>query len=252
MITPLQVPASLGEREVITKVGDHIVQGVYSTYVGTIRTKELKRFLTTVIDNHHQLQTTNHKGEVWTMGDFNLKGVAPGHHNEPRENSQRYRVSQWMKGVLKAYDLQGVTTPDTHTTGSALDIHITRNAERHKANIHTIAGRFSDHSVSIVETNLQIEVAIAPTESKAGHTTPHIIWTNKPKEWEPAITTEQELLDGLSQMMEATTNAVREKRVSPKSYKETIDLATLIVHAALVTIGHRYKLVTTGKIIKHP
>lgn len=49
--------------------------------------------------------------------------------------------------------------------------------------------------------------------------------------------------------MEATTNAVREKRVSPKSYNGTIDLVTLIVHAALVTTGHRYKLVTKGKII---
>ena len=34
LVTPLQVPASLGTRVVITKVGDHMIQGVYSTYVG--------------------------------------------------------------------------------------------------------------------------------------------------------------------------------------------------------------------------
>ena len=118
--------------------------------MGKILTHELKQFLSMVIENHHQLQVSSTEGEVWTTGDFNLKGVAPGHHSTPREDTQTPRVSQWMQGVLKAYGLQGVVTPVTHTTGSALDTHITRNAERYQARTHTIVGRFSDHSVSRV------------------------------------------------------------------------------------------------------
>ena len=129
MAVPLSTPPQLGTRIVITKLADHIVQGVYSTYVGKIPTLELKQFLTIVIENHRTLQAQSNPGEVWTMGDFNLQGIVPGHHNTPRETTQRHRISQWMENALKAYDLQGVVTPVTHTTGPVLDVHITKMQE---------------------------------------------------------------------------------------------------------------------------
>ena len=79
-----------------------------------------------------------------------------------------------MKGGLKADDLQGVVTPVTHTTGSALDVHITRNAGKYRASTHTIAGNFSVHSISMVESDLQVNVVTATAERTTGHVLPNI------------------------------------------------------------------------------
>ena len=61
-----------------------------------------------------------------------------------------------MKDILQVHDLQGVVTPVTHTTGSALDVHIPKDAQRYRARSHTIKGNLSDHSASMVETDLTI------------------------------------------------------------------------------------------------
>ena len=65
-------------------------------------------------------------------------------------------MSKWMREVLQANDLRVVETPVTHTQGGALDVHITQQAWRYQARTYTFPGKFSDHSLPIVQTNINV------------------------------------------------------------------------------------------------
>ena len=85
-----------------------------------------------------------------------MQGIALGHQNLPREGSQRRRTSQWMLPMLKGNNLTVVKTPITHTKGAALDVHITDEAWRYKARTYAFQDKLSDHSMSIVDTDMQV------------------------------------------------------------------------------------------------
>ena len=87
-------PQETGTRVVIVKVGKHTIQGVYSPYIGKGKTKELKAFLGVVVESHKQAQGVADEGITWTMRDFNMQGIDPGHQSTPREGSQRKRLAQ--------------------------------------------------------------------------------------------------------------------------------------------------------------
>ena len=50
--TSIPPPEGCGNIVVVTRVGEHIIQGVYSPYVGKIPTREHKALLAAVIDSH--------------------------------------------------------------------------------------------------------------------------------------------------------------------------------------------------------
>ena len=128
-------PEACGTRVVVTKIGAHTVQGVYSPYVGKIPTKCHKAFLSAVLDNHAAHQSLNEQATTWTSGDLNLQGIAPGQKDRPKPGSKQQMMSAWMTQALKAYELEVVKTPITHVRGSALDVHITRAAGRFEARV---------------------------------------------------------------------------------------------------------------------
>ena len=49
-----------------------------------------------------------------------------------------------------------VRNPTTHTGGTALDVHIAEKAWTYKATVHAIPKKFSDHSISMVGTDITV------------------------------------------------------------------------------------------------
>ena len=103
------------------------------TLYGKVPSGTHERLLAKVTQNHRRMQDDHRDKVVWTMGDFNLQGLAPGHQGIPVQGSQHHILSQWMRQLLEANGLQVVRTPATHTGGTALDVHITEQASRYEA-----------------------------------------------------------------------------------------------------------------------
>ena len=78
LTTTIQTSPALGPRVVVIRCGPHIIQAVYSPWLGRTTTSHTRSFLGSVIQSHAALQRALPQGRVWTMGDFNLQGVAPG------------------------------------------------------------------------------------------------------------------------------------------------------------------------------
>ena len=130
---PYSMVLGTDNRAVVIGVGHCIAQAVYSPFMGKFLAADTRDFLTKVTLNHRRLQDEQRNKVVWTMGDFNLQGLAPGHEGVPVQGSQHQILSQWMRQLLEANGLQVVRTPATHMGGTALDVHITEQASRYEA-----------------------------------------------------------------------------------------------------------------------
>ena len=84
-----------------------------------------------MIDNHLALQVANPQGTVWTLGDFNLMGVAPGPASLPQPGSQGERMAKWFVHALGQAGLRALRSPAIHVQGGALDIHIVAATAAH-------------------------------------------------------------------------------------------------------------------------
>ena len=93
-----------------------------------------KQFLTIAIESHRTIQDREPRATTWTMGVFNLQGIAPGHQHLPQRGSHRLRLSKRMLQLLDENQLAVVSLPPTHVKGVALDVYITSEAHKHKAN----------------------------------------------------------------------------------------------------------------------
>ena len=155
--SPYSTVPGTENRAVVIRIGQCIAQAVYSPFMGKFQAAHTRDFLAKVTLNHRRMQDDHRDKVVWTMGDFNLQGLAPGHQGVPVQGSQHQILSQWMRQLLEANGLQVVRTPATHTGGTALDVHITERASRYEAKGYTFPGRFSDHSLSMVATGIAVK-----------------------------------------------------------------------------------------------
>lgn len=89
-----------GDRMLICKIGGIVVQGVYALYVGKCSAHEQRRFLSTVVDNHVKCKNCRLEAVVWTMGDFNLRGLPRGITVSRPPLPQQHRMSAWLVGKL--------------------------------------------------------------------------------------------------------------------------------------------------------
>ena len=138
--SPCSMVPGAENRAVVVSVGQCIAQAVYSPFMGKVLAAHTKDFLAKIALNHRKMQDDHRDKVVWTMGDFNLQGLAPGHQDVPVQGSQHHVLSQWMRQLLEANGLQVVKTPATHTGGTALDVHITEQASRYEARSRPMRG----------------------------------------------------------------------------------------------------------------
>ena len=165
-------------RAVVVTVGQCVAQAVYSPFMGKVVAAHTKNFLAKIVLNHRRMQDNHRDKVVWTMGDFNLQGLAPGHQDIPAQGSQHQVLSLWMRQLLEANGLQVVKTPATHTSGTALDVHITEQASRYEAKGYTFPGRFSDHSLSMVATGIAIKKGRTNVHTKPQPVYQQVAWSN--------------------------------------------------------------------------
>ena len=106
-----------------------------------------KNLYTTALDNHVTLQRRLGYQAVWTEGNFNARGVAPG-PSAPQGSRRGIAISKWLKEELTACNLTALWSEATHKAEGALGIHITQaNEER----VPTLAWRdYSDHAFTLM------------------------------------------------------------------------------------------------------
>jgi len=68
---------------------------------------------------HHQVR------DVWLLGDFNLRGVAPGPSQPAAAGSSHAKLTEAFKEMLSEVGWHPLWTGATHDRGGGLDIHIT-------------------------------------------------------------------------------------------------------------------------------
>ena len=184
--SPCSMVPGTENRAVVVSVGQCIAQAVYSPFMGKVLAAHTKNFLANIALNHRKMQDDHRDKEVWTMGDFNLQGLAPGHQDTPAQGSQHHVLSQWMRQLLEANGLQVVKTPATHTGGTALDVHITEQASRYEARGYTFPKKLSDHSLSMVDTDIPTGAAKSRVSTKPQPTYQQVAWSKDVTKWKQA------------------------------------------------------------------
>ena len=153
----LQNTPDVGSRQCIVLVGSLVVQAAYGPYVGKWHTQPHRAFLVHILDSHVRLRAEFAEGQVWTCGDFNLRGVAQGHAPEAKAGSQHSRMASWFKEELSHRGLRAQDSASTHISGSkpggALDLHITASHLRHGVHVEWLPRRLSDHALTFVHTD---------------------------------------------------------------------------------------------------
>ncbi len=76
-VTLMEPPPETHMRVVVRKVGGVIIQSVYAPYSGTTTAADLRTFHKTVVDHRKALQNGHPNLRIWTMGDMDLRKLAP-------------------------------------------------------------------------------------------------------------------------------------------------------------------------------
>ena len=234
---PYNMVLGTANRAVVISVGPCVVQAVYLPFVGKFSTAGTKDFLTRVILNHRRLQDEHKHLVVWTMGDFNLQGLAPRHEHVPRQGSQHQMLSQWMRQLLETNGLQVVRTPATHTGGTTLDVHITELAWKCKAKGYTFPRKFSDHSLSMVSTQIGTQ-GKAALQTKPQAVYQQVAWSNDVGKWRRAFEEAADLVGCQAKVLQALATSLQSEPLGKGHRTHVANLVTLVVHAVILTIGH--------------
>ena len=107
--------------------------------------QEHQLFLSDLISHHVQVREQHPKNVCWLMGDFNLRGLAPGNAAAETRGSAGARIVAWLREVLRQHQLGAVTSEATHVKGGALDVHITNDPHKHSTRIIKSPNNLSDH-----------------------------------------------------------------------------------------------------------
>ena len=129
---------------------------------------------------------------MWTCGDFNIRGVAPGISAQPTPNTPGSRLQQWFSDELLAWGLAAATTSSTHSKGGALYLHIT-SEKNYTAVVQPITGKLSDHSLSIVKTDIQVEICLPEEPARRRAPMTAFAWKREVKAWEAALSHVEEM-----------------------------------------------------------
>ena len=136
-----------GHRLTTLVLGDNIFQVAYCPHIGRCNMQEHQLFLSDLISHHVQVREQHPKNVCWLMGDFNLRGLAPGNAAAETRGSAGARIVAWLREVLRQHQLGVVTSEATHVRGGALDVHITIDPHRHCTKIIKCPHNLSDHFI---------------------------------------------------------------------------------------------------------
>ena len=235
---PYSMVLGTENRAVVVRVGHCIAQAVYSPFMGKFLAADTRDFLMKVTLNHRRMQDDHRDKVVWTMGDFNLQGLAPGHEGVPVQGSQHQILSQWMRQLLEANGLQVVRTPATHMGGTALDVHITEQAWRHEAKGYTFPRRFSDHSLSMVTTHIAIQRGRAAEHTRPQAVYQQVAWSKDVGRWKRAYEEAADLVDYQASVLQVLATSLQLEPPGRGYRTHVANLVTRVVHAMVLTMGH--------------
>jgi len=161
---PTNIDCELGiRRMLIVAPGPLLILAAYGPYVGAWRTELHLQWLQDTVDILHRMARSLQVKYVWLMGDFNLRGVAPGPAQLAATGSGHESLAHEFREMLREHSITVLTSPATHNRGGALDIHGTNvginsaDTDNDVQIYTTPAPCISDHRLAFVHTPLPME-----------------------------------------------------------------------------------------------
>jgi hypothetical protein len=128
-----------------------LVTAVYAPYVGAIPSHQHRCFLQETLDIAQATAIQHGLGALWLMGDFNLRGIAPGNSAPPRLGSCHASIAAEFRDNLRAAGLTALETAATQRRGGGLDVHMTNTTPLGPVGLYDAPpGCPSDHKISSV------------------------------------------------------------------------------------------------------
>ena len=123
MVTAVQgIGITSPRRHLFIVPGPMLATATYAPYVGCLRTQDDIAFLRDTIDITHSTAAKLGITHIWLLGDFNLRGIAPGTSMPPPLGSGHASLSEEFAGMLQAAGKHPLMTPATHRRGGGVDL----------------------------------------------------------------------------------------------------------------------------------
>ena len=244
----VEVHNACPRRTIIVIDGKHTLMSTYCPYVGKMSVPQHKLFLKECID------LASHHGVSWWMGDFNLRGIAPGHGAPAKPNSSHKALSEWFANQLTLSGRQPLRTPPTHNKLGSLDLHVVCT----DMDIETLeislqlhgmpAPCRSDHKLSMVTTLMQLPGCRTTQTAVESHATQQctiVQWKRSTLAWKDAM---QNAMPVLASLGKLTAELVDEQQrpLANSARRAVMNTTAAVFDLVLAMEGHASKLTTVS------
>ena len=234
----IQLEPTHPAREKCILVAGILAHGVYGPWVGKWNTEIHKGFLRKVLDNHWDLVDLA-VGAVWTAGDFNIRGAAPGRSALPATRLGQ-ELAFWFKFEVKQRGLRILHTAATHKAKGALDIHILDGDSNAVPGIFWTP--FSDHALTVLPNTLTSDLVRAWTDKAC---TP-VEWCRDPARKSKALSAWQAHAGQLAKAIDGVACEAVRHFPSSAVRCSIADASSALLHAIFVMCGHAAGLTVVG------
>ena len=232
----------LGTRHVAIILHGRAFQAAYIPCVGKFPAAQHRAMLAASLLVHRQLQQQVGESCAWTMGDFNLRGLAGGAGVTRGQGSQAQQAATWFARALSEHNLRALPSAPTHVRGGTLDMHITTASHKQGVLVHDLGRRLSDHFLVVAEAQFQAPGAASRRPPTARRQAGRVSWERSQQGWLEACKAERPLVDLLrTAIHEAAAAVVQEGGEALQGC--LVDVAALLIHSLIVQIGHQACLV---------
>jgi hypothetical protein len=192
-----------------------------------------------VIENHEFLIEASQRGDAWTCGDFNLRGVASGAGLPPNAGTAHANISKWFSEELKTHHFEVVASGPTYVDGGTLDIHFRKDSQHVEARVHWLPRVYSDHALSVAQTNMTVGLSLGETpEHPKDHSKCTIVnWTHTEARWIEAVSGPKDLWEATATLLTDLALNCMSAKVHVEAGQRMADVSALLLHAiALMTV----------------
>jgi hypothetical protein len=228
-------PSGPSPRRCLIHVDGRGWQAAYGPYVGKFDKECHSSFLRQCVFNHMNFIRSGLCVSAWSMGDFNLRGVAEGSSLVSR-SALHADLAKYFRAVLQESSLRVLPTGATHTKGGALDLHISHDLPAGGAEVVWLPRKLSDHALSIAKPQV-------PNKSKNGaepqfNLFRRVVWSRDPNKWKQTLRGYEGAMKVLADACWEAAHGTVTETVSTANRSAMMEGATVCYHAITVSAGH--------------
>jgi hypothetical protein len=231
---PLQHPTSQCLRRCHVQIGRRVFQGVYGYCVGAVCAAKHRAFLLDTLAAHSFWATRPDVDFVWSMGDFNVRGVAEGPSAKPAHATAHDALAAFFRSQLAQANLRALPTVATHSGGGALDLHISHASAKHVTEVVWLPNKLSDHALVMAVLGEHA----ATVASNCNLQTQVVTWKRCEAGWSCALRNLLPQICAIARALEHSVHWCVRQPPGIQTRKATLAASTALMHALFVTAGH--------------